>query len=49
MYGMNTNEEIDCFIDLYISYDVSLLLNSLQNVQQHQHMHTCRETNHVCL
>jgi hypothetical protein len=43
MYGMNTNEKVEQFIDLYISCDVSLLLNSLQNVQQHQHTHTSRE------
>jgi hypothetical protein len=37
MYGVHTNEKIEQFIDMYISYDVSLLSNPLQNAQQHQH------------
>jgi hypothetical protein len=32
---------------MYISYDVSLLPNPLQNAQQHQHTHTCKKKNHV--
>jgi hypothetical protein len=41
MYGVHTNEKIEWFVDMYISCDVSLLLNPLQNTQQHQHTHTC--------
>jgi hypothetical protein len=41
MYGMHTNEEIEKFV--YISCDVSLLPNLLQNAQQHQHTHTCKK------
>jgi len=43
MYGMHTNEKIEKFIDMYISCDVSLLPNSLQNAQQHQHTRTCKK------
>jgi hypothetical protein len=35
MYRMHTNEEIEQFINMHISYDVSLLPNPLQNAQQH--------------
>ncbi len=31
MYGVYTNEEIEWFVDMYISYDVSLIPNPLQN------------------
>ncbi len=47
MYRVHTNEEIEQFVDMYISRDVSLLPNPLQNVQQHQHTHTCKKKNHV--
>ncbi len=47
MYGVNTNEKTEWFINMYISYDVSLLPNSLQNAQQHQHMCTCKKKVHV--
>jgi hypothetical protein len=47
MYRVHTNEKIERFIDMYISCDVSLLLNSLQNVQQHQYTCTCKKKNHV--
>jgi hypothetical protein len=43
MYGMHTNEEIEKFVDMYISYDVSLLPNLLQNARQHQHTTTCKK------
>jgi hypothetical protein len=43
MYGVHTNEEIEKFVDMYISYDVSLLPNPLQNSQQHQHARTCKK------
>jgi hypothetical protein len=33
---------------MYISCDVSLLPNPLQNAQQHQHTRTCKKKNHVC-
>jgi hypothetical protein len=49
MYGMHINEKIEKFVDMYISYDVSLLPNPLQNAQQHQHTCTCKKKNHfVC-
>ncbi len=35
MYGVHTNEEIEQFVNMYISCDVSLLPNPLQNAQQH--------------
>jgi hypothetical protein len=49
MYGVHTNEEIELFINISISYDVSLLLNSLQNAQQHEHMCTCKKRKNVVL
>jgi len=48
IYGMHTNEKIEKFVDMYISSDVPLLPNSLQNAQQHQHIHTCKKKNNVC-
>jgi len=48
MYGMHKNEEIEKFLNMYISCDVSLLPNPLQNVQQHQHTCTCGKKNVVC-
>jgi hypothetical protein len=47
MYGVHTNEKIEQFTDIYISCDVSLLLNPLQNAQQHQYTCTCKKKNHV--
>jgi hypothetical protein len=47
MYGVHINEKIEQFINMYISCDVSLLSNSLQNAQQHQHTCTCKKKNHV--
>ncbi len=43
MYGVHTNEEIEQFIEMYISCDVSLLPNPVQNAQQHQHTHMCKK------
>jgi len=42
MYKMHKNEKIENFLDMYISCDVSLLPNPLQNAQ-HQHTHTCKK------
>jgi hypothetical protein len=47
MYGVHTNEEIEQFIEMYISCDLSLLPNPIQNAQQHQHTHMCFTKNHV--
>jgi hypothetical protein len=47
MYGMHTNEKIEQFVNMYISFDVSLLPNPLQNAQQYQHTHTCTKKHHV--
>ncbi len=44
---MHTNEKIEQFGNMYISYDVSLLPNPLQNAQQYQHTRTCMQKNHV--
>ncbi len=48
MYGIHTNGKNEQFVNMYISCDTSILLNPLQNAQQHQHTHTCKEKNHVC-
>jgi hypothetical protein len=34
MYGMHTIEEIERFVNMYISCDVSFLPNPLKNAQQ---------------
>jgi hypothetical protein len=34
MYGMHTNEKFEQSVNMYISCDVSLLPNPLQNAQQ---------------
>jgi hypothetical protein len=43
MYWVHTNEKIEWFVNMYISCDILLLPNSLQNAQQHQHTHTCKK------
>jgi hypothetical protein len=49
MYGMNTNAKIERFIDLYIFYDVSLLLNSLQMFNNiNTHIHVGKKITFVC-
>jgi len=47
MYGIHTNVKIEHFVNIYISCDVSILLNPLQNAQQYQHTRTCKKNNHV--
>jgi hypothetical protein len=47
MYGVHTNEEIEQFVNMYISCNVSLLPNPLQNAQQHQHTCTCKKKPYV--
>ncbi len=47
IYGSNTNEKMENFVDKYISCDVSLLPITLQNAQKHQHIRACKKTNHV--
>ncbi len=47
MYGVQTNEKIEQFVDMYDSCDVLLLSNQLQKAQQHQHTCTWRKKNHV--
>ncbi len=49
IYGINTNEEIENFVNKYISCYVSLLPITLQNAQQHQHTQTCNKKNHVVM
>jgi hypothetical protein len=45
---VHINEEIGWFINMYNSCDVELLLNPLQNAQQHhQHTCTCKKKYHV--
>jgi hypothetical protein len=43
MSRMHKNKKIEWFVNMYISCDVSLLLNPLQNAQHHQHTHTCKK------
>ncbi len=47
MYGKQTTEKFEQFVDMYNSSDVLLLSNQLQKAQQHQHTCTCRKKNHV--
>jgi len=46
MYKVHTNEEFEEVVNMYISCQVSLLLNLLQNAQ-HQHTPTCKKNNNV--
>jgi hypothetical protein len=46
---MHTNEKIEHAVNIYISYDVSLLPNPLQNAQPHQPMCTCKNKIKCCL
>jgi hypothetical protein len=41
-------KKIEWFVNMYISCDVSLLPNSLQNAQQHYHTFTCKKNHVVC-
>jgi hypothetical protein len=38
MYRVNTNKEVEWFVHMYISCDISFSSNLLQNVQQDQYM-----------
>jgi hypothetical protein len=44
MYKVHTNEKFEEVVNVYISCQVSLLPNLLQNAQQHQHTPTCKKT-----
>jgi hypothetical protein len=44
---MHTNEKFEEIVKMYISCQVSLLPNLLQNAQQHQHTPTCKKNNNV--
>jgi hypothetical protein len=46
MYGVHTNEEVEWFVNIYISCDISLLPNASKNAQ-HQHICRCKKKNHV--
>ncbi len=49
MYRMNTKAKIEQFIDLYIFYDVPLLLNSLQMFNNiNTHIHVGKKIMFVC-
>ncbi len=43
IYVINTNEKIEIFIYKCISCDILLLLITLQNAEQHQHIQTCKK------
>jgi hypothetical protein len=43
MYGVHTNEEIEWFVDTYISYDVSLIAKCI-TISTHVHV---KKKNHV--
>ena len=42
-YGTNTNEEIQNFVDKYVSCKSSSLTNDLTIIQHHHHTKTCRK------
>ncbi len=44
MYRVHTNEIIEWVVNMYISCNVSLLPNPLQNAQ---HQHSCKKKNKV--
>jgi hypothetical protein len=45
---VHTNEEIEWFVNMYISYDVSLLPNPLQNAQNINTHVNVKKNNVVC-
>jgi hypothetical protein len=47
MYKVHTNEKFKEVVNMYISCQVLLLPNLLQNAQQHQDTPTCKKNNNV--
>ena len=43
IYGTNTNEEIETFVDRYLSCNSSILEDDLKILQHHRHTKTCRK------
>ncbi len=46
-YGVNNNETIKQFVDKYVTFNNSLLLSHLKDLQMHKHRQTCRKKNRV--
>jgi hypothetical protein len=38
------NEEIECFVDKFLTIDQIMLKHKIQNMQIHQHKRMCRKT-----
>ncbi len=47
MYGVNSNETIEQFVDKYVTSNNSLLPSHLKDSQMHKHRQTCRKKNQV--
>jgi hypothetical protein len=47
IYGINSNDEIQSFLDKYITCDKSLLLINLCESQLHHHKWTCHKKNQL--
>ena len=43
MFRVNCTEEIERFVDKYITIDKTILLEALQEKQTHKHSRTCRK------
>jgi hypothetical protein len=37
------NEEIECFVDKYLTIDQTMLSIEIHNMQRHQHKRTCKK------
>ncbi len=42
-YGVSQNEEIECFVDKYLTIDQIMLKHEIHNMQIHQHKQMCRK------
>jgi hypothetical protein len=43
IYGVDSNETIEQFVDKYVTLNISLLPSHLQDSQMHKHRQTCRK------
>jgi hypothetical protein len=47
MYGVNSNETIEQFVDKYVTSNNSLFFSHLKDSQMHKHKQTYRKKNQV--
>ncbi len=42
-FGVSKNEEIECFVDKYLTTNQTMLSIEIHNMQTHQHKRTCKK------